>query len=354
MKHSARDLPVIDVAPLRHRGADTEGVVAALEGACVDRGFFYIVGHGVDPQLIIDLESAARRTFALPDADKELISITRGGPAWRGWFPLGGELTSGRPDRKEGLYFGQELSRDDPRVVSGRPLHGPNQFPEGVPELRDVVLRYLDALTPLGHLLVRGLALSLGLDPAILADITDDPTILFRIFRYPPEIEATEIGAAEIGGAEIGAAEDVWGVAEHTDYGLLTIVLQDEHGGLEVRTGDTWSAAPPLPGSFVCNIGDMLDRMTAGRYRSTPHRVRNTSGVDRLSFPFFFDPSWDARAPRLVVDDTGGTDPIRSDGARSDGTRWDGADVHAFDGTYGDYLVGKVAKVFPGVADKVL
>ena len=149
--------------------------------------------------------------------------------------------------------------------------------------------------------------------------------ILFRIFRYPPT----------------GATDD-WGVAEHTDYGLLTLLAQDERGGLEVRTPDGWIAAEPIPNSFVCNLGDMLERLTGGRYRSTPHRVRNVSSGDRLSFPFFLDPSWDAVVDRLPIVER------PPDGSEAD--RWDNANVHGFVGTYGDYILGKVAKVFPDLA----
>src|SRR5439155_5219325 len=116
------------------------------------------------------------------------------------------------------------------------------------------------------------------------------------------------------------------GVGEHTDYGLLTLLRQDDVGGLQVKTASGWIEAPPVPGSFVCNIGDMLDRMTGGFYRSTPHRVRlNTSGRDRLSFPLFLDPDFDARI-----------EPIEgltaSAAAQDRAARWDGANIHAFDG----------------------
>jgi isopenicillin N synthase-like dioxygenase len=251
--------------------------------------------------------------------------MEHGGAPWRGWFPVGGELTSGRPDQKEGIYFGAELGPDDPKVRAGIPLHGANLFPVRPAGLREVVLEYLGALTALGHTLVSTMAVGLGLESRWFAtNLTTDPTILFRIFHYPPDDGAS------------------WGVGEHTDYGLLTILLQDSNGGLEVRSGERWIDAPPLPGSFVCNLGDMLERMTGGRYRSTPHRVRNTSGIGRLSFPFFFDPAWDAEI-------------LPTPGAASDASdRWDGADVHAFEGTYGDYLLAKVAKVFPLLKEQVL
>jgi isopenicillin N synthase-like dioxygenase len=146
--------------------------------------------------------------------------------------------------------------------------------------------------------------------------------VLFRIFHYPPS----------------PSDADDWGVGEHTDYGLLTLLLQDDNGGLAVRTTRGWIEAPPIPGTFVCNIGDMLDRLTGGWYRSTPHRVRNVSGNGRLSFPFFFDPNFDAEVPPLPASARTGTD---------DSDRWDGQDLRAFTGTYGDYLVAKVSKVFP-------
>ena len=133
-------------------------------------------------------------------------------------------------------------------------------------------------------------------------------------------------------------------MGEHTDYGLLTLLRQDDVGGLQVRVDEGWIEAPPVPRSFVCNIGDMLDRMTGGLYRSTPHRVRlNASGRDRLSFPLFLDPSWDARI-----------EPIRSPGIDDHAQRWDGASVHAFEGRYGDYVLAKVGKVFPQLRERVL
>ena len=132
----------------------------------------------------------------------------------------------------------------------------------------------------------------------------------------------------------------LWVNTANTDYGVLTMLRQDDTGGLQVKTGSSWIDAPPVPSSFVCNIGDMLDRLTRGLYRSTPHRVLNVSGRGRLSFPFFFDPGFDAHVGPI---DLSGV-PVPADDADE---RWDQASVHDFEGTYGDYVLGKVSKVFP-------
>jgi len=332
---TAHSLPLIDVAPLAGDGTAgaRAGVAEQIQAACRQHGFFYVTGHGVPAGLLAGLAEASAEFFALPEADKMEIAMARGGRAWRGYFPVGGELTSGRPDQKEGLYFGSELPPGDPRVAAGLPLHGPNLFPVQVPRLKPLVLEYLDAAARAGQAVLSGIALSLGLDAAYFADgYTADPTLLFRIFHYPA----------------VPPGDDRWGVGEHTDYGLLTLLAQDDSGGLEVATPEGWADAPPLPGTLVCNIGDMLDKLTGGWYRSTPHRVRNTSGHGRLSFPFFLDPGFGDEVPPL---------PARAaaDGAGDAGRpRWDGQDLRAFTGSYGDYLLGKVAKVFPQLRQEVL
>ena len=328
-------VPVIDVSALVAGTPARDAVAAGIGQACRAQGFFYATGHGVDQAICDRLVVASRRFFALDQDTKMQWRMSLGGRAWRGYFPAGGELTSGRPDWKEGLYLGSELPDDHPFVRARTPLHGRNLFPS-LPGFREAVLAYLDALTRLGHTLMEGIALSLGLDERYFADrYTADPLILFRIFNYPSR--------------PTPAGQDVqWGVGEHSDYGLLTILWQDDVGGLQVKTRDGWVDAPPLPGSFVCNIGDMLDRMTGGLYRSTPHRVAlNTSGRDRLSMPFFFDPHFEARVRPIE----GLTAPAAS---QDRAARWDGANIHAFDGTYGDYLLGKVSKVFPELRREVL
>ncbi len=331
-------LPIVDVAALGSTGTARDEVARQLNAACRDVGFFYVVGHAVDDGLQGRFEALSREFFGLPEDEKARIAMAGGGRAWRGWFPVGGELTSGRPDRKEGIYFGGELGRDHPRVAAGVPLHGPNLFPTRPAGLREAVLAYMAAMTELGHLLASVIARGLGLpDDWFATHLTADPTVLFRIFHYP--------AAPDAAGSE-PTAERAWGVAEHTDYGLLTILRQDDTGGLEVRTPTGWIDAPPVPGSFVCNIGDMLERMTGGLYRSTPHRVHNAGRVGRVSFAFFFDPSWDAEVSPLPLDRPPTPPPAAP--------RWDGANVHALSGTYGDYLLAKVAKVFPDLGTRVL
>jgi isopenicillin N synthase-like dioxygenase len=321
-------LASVDIGPLLSAAADPEALaelVRQIDAACRALGFFRVSGHGIDPQLLATLDAEARAFFAQPEAVKATIAMPLAGPAWRGWFPVRGEVTSGRPDRKEGLYVGTDVSPDHPRVVAGTPLHGANLYPPGA--LGPAIDAWMAALRPVADAIMRGIALALRL-PAdwFEQNLTADPTVLFRVFHYPalPDNDVSE----------------EYGVGHHTDYGLLTLLAQDDAGGLEVRTPDgEWIEVPAEPDVLVCNLGDMLDRLTEGRYRSTPHRARNTSGRSRLSFPYFFDPSWDAEVVPLPLDGS----PPADDADR----RWDGASLRGWDGTYGAYLTAKVSRVFP-------
>lgn len=332
-------VPVIDVGVLRDASADADALdacVRAIDAACRQVGFFLVVGHGIDPTLLTRLDAAARAFFALPDAVKAEVAMARGGRAWRGWFPAGDELTAGRPDGKEGIYFGTDLGPDDPRVVARLPLHGENLFPAEPPELAGLVIEWMTTVTELGQTVLGGMALALGLERDWFArHLTADPTVLFRIFRYP----SSDVPA------------DGWGVGEHTDYGLITLLAHDGTPGLEVRPrgSDEWVDVPSVPGAFVVNLGDMCEAMTAGRYRSTPHRVRvpdpgEAPSDGRLSFPLFLDPDFTAPVELLPIPDA--VAPAHDDAHR----RWDGIDLTTIGGTYGDYLVAKVSRVFPPLA----
>jgi len=323
-----KQLPIIDLRAPRTL------LASHIAEACRSLGFFYVVGHEVDFALVQTLVSLSHRFFALPESVKARHRMALGGRAWRGWFPLGGELTSGRPDWKEGLYLGSELSDSHELVRAGTPMHGRNLIPDSalVPGFREAIFAYMDQVTQLGHQVMAAIAESLSLPSQYFYQrYTADPLILFRIFQYPSRPIPPDLDVR-------------YGVGEHTDYGLLTLLYQDEIGGLEVRAQEQWIDAPPIPNSFVCNIGDMLDRMTGGQYRSTLHRVRiNTSDRNRLSLPLFFDPHWNAQI-----------EPIQTVLSDDRETRWDRASVHTFSGTYGDYLLGKVGRVFPDLKESVL
>ncbi len=290
-------------------------------------GFFAVTGHDIPSDLRLDLIAAAAEFFALHTAHKHVVSMSHAGAAWRGWFPLEGELTSGIPDLKEGYYFGRELPPD------ARPMHGPNLWPAEPARLRPLVTEWMTAMERLGQHVLTLVADGLGLaDDFFRATLTADPTPLFRIFRYPPQ--PTD-------------RHERWGVAEHSDYGLLTLLAHDGTPGLEVKVGGRWIEAPSDPELIICNLGDMLDRLTAGRYRSTPHRVRNNAPHDRYSLPFFLDPGWNAVVEPIELE-PGWRVP------RDAHERWDRADLREVGGTYGEWLSAKVSNVFPEHAAQVL
>jgi len=172
----APGVPIVDVAPLVTGDGDQAAVSHAIGRACRVNGFFYVAGHGVSEELQSRLDTAAHGFFDLDVETKLRIRMGLAGKAWRGYFPVGGKLTSGKPDLKEGLYFGAELGQDDARVRAGVPLHGENLFPDEIPGFGDTILEYMACLTDLGHALMRGVAMSLALQPSYFRD------------RYMPEL----------------------------------------------------------------------------------------------------------------------------------------------------------------------
>jgi isopenicillin N synthase-like dioxygenase len=263
-----RALPMIDVAPLISGDAAGSAAVGhEIAAACRDRGFFYIVGHGLPESTIGAVFDGARALFDLPDGAKRAVSMARSNIN-RGYEPLGGQtLEAGAPpDLKEGFYIGAEQP-------FGGFNQGPNQWPAELPDLKRVMLAYHRLMLDLATRLMSGLALSLGLPHDAFADFCRSPAAILRLLHYPPQ-------PAAIPGRGAGA---------HTDFGALTILLQDDVGGLEVydRAADSWGPAPPIPGTFVVNLGDLVARWTNDLYRSTPHRVVNRSGRRRYSVPFF-------------------------------------------------------------------
>lgn len=276
-----QEIPVIDVGPLVD-GSDPEGVAAELGRAAATVGFLYVKNHGVPSELRAAMFAAAERFFDQPLDAKNAIHI-RNSSVHRGYFPLFEENTDPNltADLKEGLDIGRDLGPDAPEVKQGLPLHGPNQWPADLPGFKETEDAYFAAMTRLAETLMRGFALALGLKADFFADKIDRPCASHRLLHYPPQqghIEARTMGC--------GA---------HTDYGCLTILAQDANGGLQVRnSAGEWISAPPIPDTFVINLGDQMARWTNGRFQATPHRVINVSGRERYSMPFFFDPNWDA------------------------------------------------------------
>lgn len=325
------EVPLINISSLINKTQNYQEVADQIGHACREYGFFYIIGHDVDESLQLNLMNISQKFFALPLETKLKLRMLNGGIAWRGYFPCGGELTSGKPDMKEGIYFGEELNEENELVKKKTPLHGKNLFPDELPEFRSVVLDYMNSILKVGHSVLQGIAISLELDENYFYDrYTGHPLQLFRIFNYPAKKFVQDKG--------------LWGVGEHTDYGLLTILKQDNSGGLQVKTKSGWIDVPPIENSFVCNIGDMLDRMTGGLYKSTLHRVKCQTENDRLSFPFFFDPNFFAYVKKID-----GIEKKKDDKDQ----RWDLESVHDFQGTYGQYLLKKVSKAFPQLRENL-
>jgi isopenicillin N synthase-like dioxygenase len=272
-------IPVISLA------APEAEVARQVRAACTAHGFLYVTDHGVPQDLVAAQFDWAARFFALPEERKEAIHLFKS-TGKRGWEGLGAQkLDAGaQPDRKESFYCGVHYGPEHPYVQAGLNGYGPNQWPEGLPGFQGQMEAYTAAVTRLAERLMRDLARSLDL-PADYFDATmTEPMVTLRLCRYPPQP------------ADAGA--DVFGAGAHTDWGAITILAQDDLGGLEVQAADgSWIPARPIPGSFIVNLGDMIPRWTNGRYRSNLHRVinANPTGRDRYSIPFFYSPNYHAR-----------------------------------------------------------
>ncbi len=279
-------IPLIDFGAFLTGGpAERRDVALAMGEACRNIGFFYVTNHGVPEALIQRTLAEAKRFFALPPDRKAEIAIEKSS-CHRGWFQLGGEnldpaKQTAAGDFKEGIKIGRDLSPDHPLVKAGLPLHGPDQWPSGLPGWQETMLECYGALSDLGRAILRAFALSLDLPEEHFDRWLTGPMATLGPLHYPPQ-------SGRITEARLGAGA-------HTDFGCLTILWQDDAGGLQVKNlAGQWIDAPPLPGSFVVNIGDMMARWTNDLFTSTYHRVINTSGRDRFSMPFFFDPDFNA------------------------------------------------------------
>ena len=270
-------LPIIDVSALRGGDADARRAVGReFRRACLDLGFMYVVGHGVDRALRADVLAQSAAFFAISDEKKLAIDMSLS-PYNRGYEPLGGQtLEDGAPpDLKEGFYIGEEISLDHARLREGSFNLGPNQWPADLPGFETTMMTYYAEMLALGETLMRGIALSLGLEEDYFADFCRDPLTALKLLHYPPQPANPDPGEK--------------GCGAHTDFGGITMLMQDDNGGLQVLGKDgRWLHARPVPDAYVVNLADMISRWTNDMYRSTLHRVINVSGKERYSVPFFF------------------------------------------------------------------
>lgn len=274
-------IPAIDLEPLL--GGTEEGLARVAEqvlDAYANVGFAYLTHHGIPDTLIEGILAASAAFHSLPREAKLELEINR---FHRGFIPINTSTdtttrlaTVTKPQQSESFMVMHELEPDDPDVLAGAFLAGPNQWPASLPGFQPAVRAYEAAAAGLARRLVPAIAVALGLEPGALDRHFERPTTFLRLLRYPEQPPSSP--------------DDLYGSSPHTDYGFITLLLQDDAGGLQVRATDgTWLDASPRPGAIVMNAGDMLHRMSNGRLLSTPHRVINRSGRVRYSCPYFFD-----------------------------------------------------------------
>jgi len=284
-------IPVVDLAEARSADLEKRKAVAwAIHRACRETGFFYVSNHGVPRELIAAQFEFGRRLFALPLEQRMAIHMNKS-PAKHGYDPMASQTLDSQdpnaekapPDLKEGFYFGMDLPDEHPYAQKRLRCFGHNQWPAQIPGFREQMLAYQAAVRALANRLLSLIALSLELPEDHFVPYYDIPNTQLGVIRYPPHPR--------------NARENQLGAGAHTDWGTITVLAQDDLGGLEVRNveGD-WIRATPIPGTFVINLGDLMQRWTNNIYRSNMHRVKNNSSErDRFSVPYFHSPRPDAR-----------------------------------------------------------
>ena len=277
------ELPVLDLTTFRNdpHSPAAEAFVEDLVHAAHDIGFVYLTGHGVDPRLDAAIFEVAHDFFDLPESQRRALAIENS-PAFRGYTTLGDEVTNGQSDWREQIDLGPEQTAPD--LQPGDPawlrLRGPNQWPPSLPTMAPTVLEWMTGMKQVGLAALQAIALGLGLaidhwDPGFLPD----SDVHLKIIHYPAPPAETRTGQ---------------GVGLHADTGLLTFILQDETGGLQIEMDGSLIDAPPIRGTYLMNLGEMLETATAGYLRATPHRVVSPPpGHDRISIAYFFNPRFD-------------------------------------------------------------
>ncbi len=271
----ASEIPIIDIAPLMS-GDAPDKIAAEIHEAATGVGFFYIAGHGISPGLMAQAFDVSRAFFDQSEALKASAAVDTN---QRGWMATGMAKMKGAEthDLKEVFFWG---TPDAPPS---------NRWPTGFPRLQQELMPYYRAVCGIGREVLRAVAVGFDLPETVFDPAYKTPMARGQLVYYPPSSPGDE-------------AEQRFGVAPHTDFGVLTFLLQDDNGGLQVRTrAGQWIEAPPIEGTLVCNIGDLLQRWTNDRFVSNLHRVINRSGNKRYSIPVFYDPSPDALVDPKVL-----------------------------------------------------
>lgn len=281
-------LPVVDISPyLRDPNSDAaRKVISDVRAACTSTGFFQLVGHGISPALQQCVFDAASKFFALPtDVKSRCVNV-----GFRGYDAMASQSYEPGvlPDLKEGFITGTDIPPDDPRVLSRRFFMGPNAWPpsELLPEtdFRRPIEEYYRAMLQLCWVVLDIVAATLPYGPHVFDEFKgNDPACPLRLLHYPPALAPDAVKGRQLGSSA------------HTDFGAITLLLQDDHPGLEVQERETgkWIGVPPRKDAYVVNLGDMISRITRDHYKSSVHRVINKNLNDRYSVVFFFDGNLD-------------------------------------------------------------
>lgn len=275
-------LPVLDLQQLQGGGEAQQAFYRQLRVAARDLGFFYLTGHGLSLAQQQQVLSLARQFFALPAAAKAQVQMIHS-PHFRGYSAMASEVTAGQPDQREQFDIMAEDVAPDTLQAPWQGLIGPNQWPPALPQMKSQLLAWQQALSDITVTLLRAFAVALEQPATIFDDnLRGGPYQHMKLIRYP------------------GGAGSAQGVGAHKDPGYLTLVMQDQQAGLEVKTEQGWLPVAPLPGAFVVNIGELLELASDGYLRATLHRVVSpATGVERLSCAFFMAAQLASTVPLL-------------------------------------------------------
>ncbi|KAF3395057.1 Sexual differentiation process protein isp7 [Talaromyces pinophilus] len=289
---SSTGIPTIDIGPYLAApdSPESRAIISKVTKACENTGFFQIINHGVTPSIQQAAFAAARRFFALPFDQKAPLDAKKN-VGMRGYDVLASQNYDAGllPDLKEGYYTGIDVPLTDPAVIARRFFMGPNVWPSenllARHEFREPAEAYYQAMLKLSRTVMQIIARTLPYGENVFDKFVENPAAPLRFLHYPPGRAPASAG---------GGVKPQFGSSPHTDFGAITLLLQDEHEGLQVEDSNgRWLDVPPRPDAYVVNVGDMLSMWTGYRYKSSVHRVINEGGTDRYSIVFFLDGNLD-------------------------------------------------------------